>query len=393
MKRDEVNGGMYGLEQGGLVNWFFSLLKIPSVNPPGRERLMTDFLPTVLTGWGGAVRAQEVRDGRCNLLAEWNFGPGPVLMFNTHLDVNNPEGQKWETDPFSPAERDGRIYARGAADAKGSLAAMTWACRRLAANPEGLHGKIVFAGVMGEESGGEGTLSLVRQGSVHADGAVVGEPTGLEVAVANKGTFIRRIVFKGRSAHSGEAHLGENAVIPAAGFVLAAERANAVLRQKSNRYVGSASLTVTLINGGNLQNTVPDRCSVTFDRRLIPGETHDSAREELQSLLGQEGLSRHVESLEELVASFPCESPAESAVVTASLGAAREAWNPDARLRGFSAGSDMSKLVLLGKIPSVILGPGKLAQAHIPDEFVEMREVEAAVKVYELLARRFLTGK
>lgn len=376
-----------------LPAWFDALLAVPSVNPPGREPLMAEFLAPVLAALGADVTLQPVKGERANLIAVWDWGPGPALLFNTHLDVNNPVGQAWTSDPFVPVRRDGRVYARGAADAKGSLAAMTWAAARAAAEPEGLHGRLILTLVMGEESGGEGTLALMEDKAVAADGAVVGEPTGLRILAGNKGTFIRRLVFRGLAAHSGQSHLGRNAITAAARFVTAAAALDRDLQARPHPLVGSPSFTVTLIQGGTLQNTVPDRCVVTVDRRLVPGETHAQAREELTDLLDREGLAADVASVEEVVATFPCESPLGARIVEIAAAAVRAVLGQDAHQAvpgGFPGGCDMSKLVLLGGIPSVILGPGSLAQAHAPDEWVEESQVELAALLYEETIRRFL---
>lgn len=376
---------------------FDGLLEIPSVNPPGKEPLVAEFLQRILAepGAGGqrpAVRLQHVKDGRSNLIASWAWGAGPALLFNTHMDVNNPFGQAWLTDPFKPVRQGGRVYARGAADAKGSLAAMLWAIASCAREPGSLRGSLTLTAVMGEESGGEGTLALMEAGDVRADGAVVGEPTELHVLAANKGTFMRRLTFHGVAAHSGQSHLGDNAITKAARFVTAASVADQELKRTPHPLVGAASMTVTLINGGTVQNTVPDRCTVTVDRRLVPGETHETARAELAAMLEGDADFADVD-VEETVASFPCESPLDSRIVRVASGAVRSVLGPNAaqaRPGGFPAGCDMSKLVLLGGIPSVILGPGSLSQAHSPNEWVEMSQVGQAAQIYEAIIRDFL---
>lgn len=374
-----------------------ALLEIPSVNPPGKEPLLADFLAPLLaepdqSGRRAIVKLQPVKDGRSNLVAFWDWGPGPVLLLNTHLDVNNPANQVWLTDPFKPVRRDGRVYARGAADAKGSLAAMLWAIAACRRDPQGLNGRVILTAVMGEESGGEGTLALMEAGGVDADGAVVGEPTGLRVLAANKGTFIRRLVFHGVAAHSGQSHLGTNAITKAARFVVAADRVDRELRRRLHPLVGAPSMTVTLINGGTVQNTVPDRCAVTVDRRLVPGETHEMARVELAEVLASSPDFAGVD-IDEIVATFPCESPLGSRIVEVALAAVRSVLGEcaeQARPGGFPAGCDMSKLVLLGRIPSVILGPGSLTEAHSPNEWVELDQVIRAAEIYERLIRGFL---
>ena len=152
---------------------------------------------------------------------------------------------------------------------------MLTAMEALARQPAGLHGEILLTAVMGEEAGGLGSAYLVGQG-ITGDGAVVGEPTGLRIASAHKGTYIRQVTFRGVAAHSASPWLGRNAVLPAAAFCLLCEEQNAILAESPHPLLGPATLTVTLISGGTLQNTVPEAEAgeSPVGRRLIPNGTH-----------------------------------------------------------------------------------------------------------------------
>jgi acetylornithine deacetylase/succinyl-diaminopimelate desuccinylase-like protein len=308
------------------------------------------------------------------------------------MDVNGVTGQNWSFDPWRPFVRDDRVWGRGTCDAKGSLAAMLCAMERLAADPAGLTGKLTLTAVMGEEAGGIGSLHLVKAG-FQADGAVVGEPTGNQVLCAHKGTFMRRVTLHGKGAHSGRPELGVNAINAGAALVTLWDLLHADLLQRPHPLVGPASAVVTLIDGGTRQNTVPDRCSVLLDRRLIPGETHAQARAELTAVL--ETLSRQhpdvrIDPPEEVVATVPSETDPTAAIVAAALAARSAVTNLISLPGGFSAGCDMSKLVLHAGIPTVICGPGSLSEAHAPDEFVPAQEVSEAAEIYRLTALRFL---
>ena len=112
------------------------LVRIPSTNPPGNEHLIAPYLANFLRELGAQITCQEVYPGRSNIIGEWSWGRGHRLLFNTHMDVHNPEGQVWSMDPFEPVLHNGRLYGRGTADAKGSLAAMLCAIERLVRTPE-----------------------------------------------------------------------------------------------------------------------------------------------------------------------------------------------------------------------------------------------------------------
>ena len=325
--------------------------------------------------------------------ARLRLGDGPRLVFNSHMDVVDPSTQLWTTPAYEPTVVGGRITGRGTCDAKGSLVAMLATMERLAARPDGLAGELVLTAVVGEEAGGLGSLRLVRDG-LAADAAVVGEPTGLRVARAHKGTYMKRLRFTGTAAHSASPWLGRNAVADAAAFVAASEQETRRLAEHPHPALGPATMTVTTIAGGTFQNTVPAEAVLTVDRRLIPGETHADCDRQLTDLLGRLAAERPGLSAsppEVIVATVPSETAAEQRIVHSALVAVSRVGRPMADAGGFNAGCDMSKLVGAG-VPTVICGPGNLAQAHGPDEYVDVQEVIDAVSVYEFIARDMLSA-
>jgi acetylornithine deacetylase/succinyl-diaminopimelate desuccinylase family protein len=376
----------------GVVERLKACIALPTPNPPGEVEAVAAWISEFAQGIGAKTERQTVEPGKDNVIVTLAFGDGPCLLWNTHMDVNTPNGQDWSHPPFEPVIRDGKLYGLGACDAKGSLVAMMCAMERIARDPGEVCGKLVLTAVMGEEAGGIGSLHLVRQG-IQADGAVVGEPTQLEAAIAHKGTYMRRIRFRGRSAHSGRPELGINAISHASRFVLEVDKLNARLQQTKHPLLGSGSTAVTVIQGGTRQNTIPNAAELILDRRLIPGQTHADADAELEALidsLKETTPDLDVESVETIVATIPSETAAEEKIVSAALLAIRDVKGVPKQPVGFRAGCDMSKLVTFAGIPTVILGPGSLEQAHAPDEFVEIAQLEQAVLIYERLARRFL---
>ncbi len=381
--------------RGRTVQRLMACIALPSPTPPGEVGAVADWIEEWAISFGARVERQEVEPDKDNVLATMDFGPGPTLVFNSHMDVNNPAGQVWQHPPFEPFLTEDRLYGLGACDAKGSLVAMLCAMERLAERREGLGGKLTLTAVMGEEAGGIGSFHLVRQG-IQADGAVVGEPTGLQVAVAHKGTYMRKIAFRGRAVHSGSAHLGINAIHHAALFCVECEALNRRLAEAPHPLLGPATAAVTMISGGTRQNTIPGRAELIVDRRLLPGETHAKADEELAAILSE--LKRRVpeldvEPVEVIVATIPSQTQEGAAILPAALAAADEVLGGERHPAGFSAGCDMSKLAELAGIPTIIVGPGSLTEAHAPDEFVDLDQLDKAVCIYERIARKFLTGK
>lgn len=369
-------------------------IAIPSPTPPGDAALVADWVARWASEFGATVNRQEVWDGADNVLAALRFGAGPRLVFNSHMDVVDPSTQVWTTPAYVPRVVDGQMTGRGTCDAKGSLVAMLAAMERLATRPDGLIGELVLTAVVGEEAGGLGSLRLVRDGLV-ADAAVVGEPSGLRIARAHKGTYMKRLRFIGTAAHSASPWLGRNAVADAAAFIAASERETRRLAEHPHPALGPATMTVTTIAGGTFQNTVPAEAVLTVDRRLVPGETHADCDRQLERLLDQLHAERpglNVLPPETVVATVPSETAEEQRIVRSALAAVAHAGRPMTAAGGFNAGCDMSKLVGAG-VPTVICGPGDLAQAHGPDEYVDVSEVVDAVSVYESIARDMLSDR
>jgi len=380
---------MYGLS---VCEKLERLIRVPSTTPPGEVRGVVELLLEFAGETGAAVELQEVFPGQENCILTYDFGPGKTLCFNTHMDVNNPTGQRWSFDPFTPFQKDGMLFGLGSCDAKGSLAAMLAAIEALS-NERGISGKLVLTAVMGEEAGGLGSLHLAEKG-FRADGAVVGEPTSLKICTAHKGTYMRRLHFRGRAFHSASSRKGINAISHAAGFVRLYNELSDKLLKNPHPELGPADASVTLISGGTRQNTIPESCQVLIDRRLLPGETKEMADIELESII--ETLKHQVsdvdiECIEVVVSTVPSETNHNEGIVKAALESLGEINGRAEIPHGFNAGCDMSKLNLLCGIPTIIFGPGDLSNAHAPDEFVNIVELETAALFYEKLACKFLS--
>ncbi len=185
------------------------LVALDSTNPGGDEAAVAAVLAEVLADAGADVEVIPYADGHVNLIAEVRLGDGPRVMLNSHLDVV-PAGAGWTTDAFTPEIRDGRVYGRGAADAKGSLAAMAGAVVDIVRAGEATRGTIVFTAVGDEEVGSTGARALVEH--LRVDACIVGEPTGVSLLAAHKGSLRPVIEVLGRGAHAAAPHNGINAI-------------------------------------------------------------------------------------------------------------------------------------------------------------------------------------
>lgn len=369
------------------------LVAINTENPPGREREAAACVAAWLEAAGFDLSFSEYAPGRTNVSALLRNGEGPCFAFNTHLDVV-PAGDGWSSDPFTLVERDGKLYGRGACDAKGPLVAMVEALRYLAAHRDSWCGTLMGVFTADEEVASEGAKYYVQNGPPAIDFAVIGEPTSNATFSAHKGSLRPLVRIKGQTAHSGTPELGINAIYGAAKLLGLVEQAHHNdVRCRCHPLVGNASLTVTRIHGGHADNVVPGHCELLLDRRMVPGEDEAAVKAEIAALLA---LAQHESGVEaEIVRWQPTtggatETDSSEAIVQAGLTACRAHGQPEPGPFGFQGGCDLVHFRALGA-KGIVVGPGSLAVAHKPDEFVPLEEFIAAAHIYIDIARAMLT--
>lgn len=371
------------LDGARLVRRLETLCAADTQNPPGHEARAALPLAEELRGLGFEVALPEVFPGRPNLVATLANGAGPRFAFNTHCDVVQA-GEGWTTPPFAPAIRDGKLYARGACDAKGSMAAMVEACAALAADRRAWSGTLIACFVVDEEVASAGAKAYAATRPA-LDLAVVGEPTNNAVFTAHKGSLRPVVRIRGRTAHSGTPHLGRNAILDAARFLLQVEALAArVAARPGHPLLGSASLTVTRASAGLADNIVPDACDLLLDRRLLPGETEDAAVAEIEALFAEAGVEAEVIARKPTTGG-PADTPPDHPLVRAALEIARRHGADAREPRGFPGACDLTHMIAAGAA-GVILGPGTLSVAHQPDEHVPLDELHAAAAIYRDIA-------
>jgi succinyl-diaminopimelate desuccinylase len=392
---------------GDLVALLQRLIRIPTVNPPGDgyQDDVADF-GSVLDALGYATEVHRVPEHelpalaphaggrpRPNLLATLDHGDGPTVHLNGHYDVV-PVGNDWTRDPFGGEVADGWIYGRGAADMKSGLAAQVIAVEALRRTE--WRGRIVQSAVPDEETVGvdnAGMGFLVEQGRLDgADAVIITEPFGPDgVGIGHKGAIWGEITIFGKQAHGSSPRLGVNAVEAMARYLATLD---AELRPKLEERVTTlgvtppeprSTLSFDTIAGGVATNIVPDRCTVTFNRRLLPGESLDAAREELLAPL--DGVKH---AYRELYATEPTLVGEEEPVVQAACRAVRE-LGLEPRLL-ISAGSDDQRFVVhrAGITNSLVYGPGTTALSHISDERISVEDLVLGTKGLALILDELL---
>ena len=238
-----------------------------------------------------------------------------------------------------------------------------------------------------------GTAFLTARG-LKGDLAIVGEPTGLDVCVCHKGVIRFDIVTSGRAAHAGVPEKGISAILAMNELMTALRDYAAELkRERSHSLLGPPTVNIGTIEGGVKVNIVPDRCAITAERRVVPPETvAGTVREVLAVVAGAAKKSGIKYKLTFNSKSQPSEAKNDGGTVDILLGAARAVTGKRKERTGFNATCDARYLNNIAHIPTVVFGPGKLENIHKPDEYVEVRELEQAARVYALCYLRLQLG-
>ena len=362
------------------------LVGIDSRNPalasdgPG-ESACALALAGTLTRWGFRVELQDTGGARPNVIARIgraNGGSsGRTLLFNGHLDTVGVEGMIHA--PWEANVRDGRLYGRGASDMKAGVAAMCAAALRVA--DANLDGEVIVTAVTDEEYESAGTRALVASG-IRADAAIVTEPTRLAICSAHRGFAWLELIVHGRAAHGSRWDIGLDAITHAALVIAELETYQRdVLSKKFHTLLGRPSLHASLINGGLGLSTYPDRCSVQFERRTIPGETAADFVREVEEACARVKEKTPMLRTEIIpgFAQLPNEVPEDHRVVRALSASLKRAGEP-APVSGLSCWTDAALLTAAG-IPAICFGPGDIGLAHAAEEYVDVSEIERATGV------------
>jgi acetylornithine deacetylase len=364
------------------------LVAIPSVNPMGRdlqgpevfEHRVTAYLEEFFRGLGARYERQPVAPLRENIVArfEGSGSTGPTFLFEVHQDTVPTDNMT--IDPFAARIENGRLYGRGACDIKSGMAAMLAAFARLTREKPAGAANLILACTVDEEHTFLGVQKLIQTG-VKATGAVVAEPTNLKIVHTHKGAVRWHVHTPGQAYHSSSPERGVNAIYRMGRLLGAIERYAQQLRDsKADPYLGPPSLSVGRIEGGTSVNTVPDRCRIEIDRRLIPGEEPRQAMQQFVDFLKHEAkIDFPFECSEPWLAMTPLhwQGPKGGAELVTRLSAAIDRVRGSHEVVAVPYGTDAAPLAAAG-IPAVVFGPGDIAQAHTRDEWVSLEEVEQA---------------
>ncbi len=361
---------------------------IPSINPMGRtdidaawvgEQRYAEFvhqqlqkleIDSVLVGSG--TRRSVVGEVRASRSAE-------TFLVASHLDTVPVDNMS--INPFDPVVKNGRLLGRGSCDTKAGMAALMAALERVLARGS-LARNLVIVGEADEESSGSLGVSdvLAQLSGSRIDWAIATEPTELKLVNAHKGTAMARVEAHGRACHSSDPSRGQNAIVLLARATLALEELGVELGKHPYEGLGPATLSIGVIGGGHAPNVVPDRAWLLMDRRTLPGDTSASLSLEIQRVLGKVSLE-DLELSDLRMGKDPLYTPPGHAAAQACQRALVRCGEQPAPC-SVAFATDAGLFARAG-IPSVVLGPGSIQQAHTDAEYVEVDQLERMVLVFE----------
>lgn len=384
------------------------LVRIPSVNPMGRavqgdiyyEHRVTQFLEQFFTSHGIAWARQKVENQRENIIGrvDGEIPPeqgGPIVIFEAHQDTVPIDGMT--IAPFGGEIKSGRVWGRGSCDIKGGMAAMLGALVRLKEERPKGRPTVIVACTVNEEHGFSGALA-VSQSWTHPTmwpaatklipakpkAVVIAEPTLLNVVVAHKGVARWRLHTIGKAGHSSRPEIADNATYRMAKVLNVLEKyaAEEVGKRCSYPLLGRPTLSVGIISGGVSVNTVPDRCTIEIDRRVLPipedapalAKAH--AEQFVRDHLGADFPLVH----DEMFLTSPGLSDRLNHPLAEALIATAKSAGFDSKKIGVPFGTDAPPYDASG-VPTVVFGPGSIDQAHTADEWLAIDQLEAASEI------------
>jgi acetylornithine deacetylase len=366
------------------------LVAINSVNPtlvPGApgEREIADAIAAVMRRIGLDVSVEDAGDGRPNVIGVLEGRtPGPSLMFCGHTDTVGVAGM---SDPFTPVEHDGRLFARGAQDMKGGVAAMIDAARVVVDRGGLSRGKLIVAAVADEEHSSIGADALVKRW--RADGAVVTEPTDLAIAIGHKGFAWVDIEVFGKAAHGSRPADGIDAIMRLGRVLTRLEQLDRELQAKApHPLLSTGSLHASIVEGGHELSSYPDHARLQMERRMLPAESETGVVDEVQGIL--EALTQQDPTFRgtaRLTFSRPAYELPPNHPLPQQLTDAARGIGLDPPIVGASFWTDAAVLGHSGT-PSVLFGPGG-AGLHSTEEYVIVRDVLTCRDALVELAERF----
>ena len=350
----------------------------------GPEAALASYLESLAAGRGFDLTYLPVESEANELLISFERDPRmPWILFDSHLDTVSVQGMS--IDPFEGTISGGRLSGRGACDTKGSGAAMFIALSRYAEQADGSNNIMLLFSVE-EEQEMSGIRAFAKKHlpalGRFVKAAIVGEPTGLRPVVAHCGVQRYLITTHGISVHSSDPSLGHSAISDMSELIHHLEIDYIPTLNASHPLTGTAQFSINVISGGSAPNVIPNECQIQIDRRVAPGETSDSTIGHLDRDLRAYGVAHPeiVYEFESLLETPPLDQSFDMEVLAEIGNSLRDRGKSEEPV-GVRFATHAGDLSVAG-IPSVVLGPGNIEQAHTKDEWIDLKELSAAVEIY-----------
>jgi len=367
------------------------MVAIPSITTH-EGRGMLEYMERWFDDLGIPYREYPVGDCRANFFADYGAVSGPGrYLFNGHQDTKPVDGMT--VQPFAGEIRNGKMYGRGACDMKGGLAAVLCAFKALVrASVTPKRGISLFSDIEEEFGGPNGFLAVLDKGVLDGyEGMISCEPSNLDVQIGDKGGYVSCFETRGRSAHSGIAHLGINAIHNMCLFIR--EYLDLPHLKKENPYFGKCTVNFEKIDGGLYLAAVPDKCTACIDSRIIPDTPPEEVIKEVTGLMERLNLEQGID-IHEIdppkswrprggINASNFISPDHSLTQRVSEAVVAATGN-EAVISG-CAGATLAGQMIKRGTPAIICGPGSIMQAHTENEWVDVDQLPKAARIYTAL--------
>ncbi|EPT8860152.1 TPA: ArgE/DapE family deacylase [Listeria innocua] len=378
------------MERDRKIQILKDIVNIDSTN--GHEEQVANYLQKLFAEYGIESEKVQYDVDRASLVSEIGSNDGKVLAFSGHMDVVDAgDVSKWKFPPFEATEHEGKIYGRGATDMKSGLAAMVIAMIELHEEKQKLNGKIRLLATVGEEVGELGAEQLTQKGYADdLDGLIIGEPSGHRIVYAHKGSINYTVKSTGKNAHSSMPEFGVNAIDNLLLFYNEVEKFVKSI-DATNEILGDFIHNVTVIDGGNQVNSIPEKAQLQGNIRSIPEMDNETVKQVLVKIINKLNKQENVNL--ELIFDYdkqPVFSDKNSDLVNVAKRVASDIVKEEIPLLGISGTTDAAEFTKAKKeFPVIIFGPGN-ETPHQVNENVPVKNYLEMVDVYKRIAIEFL---
>jgi len=363
------------------------LIEFDTSGPPTKEQPCAEWIQSYLDNLGFDTTLQIVEPNRANVIAKIGSETEPGLLLSGHIDVvlaGDPE--LWKiSSPFEPVVKNGRLYGRGACDMKGPDACIIKAAQDLI--EEDFKRQLTLAFTAGEDTGGWFVDRVISEKLVTPKDAkfgVIGEPSLMKIILVHKGSGGAEVMIYGKAAHSSRPELGINAIQKAADFLYELRNLQETLNKNQHPLLGPTTVECTLIKGGFKANIIPDQANMTLNFRFIPGhEDPETSKKWLSDIIKK--LTENDPEFNAQIISNRASSPLNVSLSSEIVTILKDILGTEpVGAPYYTEAVSYSK----ANIPTVICGPGSIDQAHTPDEYISLKQIDLGVESYKKLIKQ-----